>query len=164
VIYRLRLGVCSFGTPSINERPSSWCLNEALGIGKAGVCIYKSDPPIVFIDVCGEVRPKALSFDSPQAIRELNIKAKNWKDLLTDEPFTRGDLITIQDPNNVDKSKLLSEFDHVKQNLGVDVVDATQEDPTQGIRMSEDHKRVFQSLNTDEVSLHAHKVCRRAKG
>jgi hypothetical protein len=103
-------------------------------------------------------------FDSPQAIRELNIKAKNWKDLLTDEPFTRADLITIQDPNNVDKSKLLSEFDHVKQNLGVDVADATQEDPTQGIRMSEDHKRVFQSLNTDEVSLHAHKICRRAEG
>ena len=31
-----------------------------------------------------------------QAIQELNIKPKNWKELLTDEPFTRNDLITIQ--------------------------------------------------------------------
>jgi hypothetical protein len=31
-----------------------------------------------------------------QAIKELNIKPKNWKELLTDEPFTRDDLITIQ--------------------------------------------------------------------
>lgn len=31
-----------------------------------------------------------------QAIKELNIKTKNWKELLTDEPFTKDDLITIQ--------------------------------------------------------------------
>lgn len=85
-----------------------------------------------------------------QAVRELNLKAKNLKDLLTDESFTRSDIITIQDPNNVDKSKLLSEFDHVKQNRAVKAPDA-QADPIQSIRMSEDHKRVFQSLNTDEV-------------
>lgn len=60
-IYRLRFGACSFGTPSTNERPSSRCLNEALGIGKAGVYIYKSDPTILFVDLYGEVRPKILS-------------------------------------------------------------------------------------------------------
>ncbi|KAH7566700.1 hypothetical protein JRO89_XS08G0218400 [Xanthoceras sorbifolium] len=31
-----------------------------------------------------------------EAIKELNIKTKNWKELLTDEPFTKEDLITIQ--------------------------------------------------------------------
>lgn len=31
-----------------------------------------------------------------KAIKELNIKTKNWKELLTDEPFTKEDLITIQ--------------------------------------------------------------------
>lgn len=31
-----------------------------------------------------------------QAIKELNIKTKNWQELLTDEPFKREDLITIQ--------------------------------------------------------------------
>ena len=33
---------------------------------------------------------------SYEAIRELNIKPKNWKELLTDEPFTKEDIITIQ--------------------------------------------------------------------
>lgn len=31
-----------------------------------------------------------------QAIKELNLKTKNWRELLTDEPFTKDDLITIQ--------------------------------------------------------------------
>ncbi|CAI6010123.1 unnamed protein product, partial [Closterium sp. NIES-65] len=31
-----------------------------------------------------------------EAIKELNVKPKNWKELLTDEPFTRADIITIQ--------------------------------------------------------------------
>ncbi|KAI8030214.1 Peptidyl-prolyl cis-trans isomerase CYP65 [Camellia lanceoleosa] len=31
-----------------------------------------------------------------EAIKESNIKTKNWKELLTDETFTREDLITIQ--------------------------------------------------------------------
>lgn len=31
-----------------------------------------------------------------EAVEELNVKPKNWKDLLTDEPFTRKDIIHIQ--------------------------------------------------------------------
>jgi hypothetical protein len=34
-------------------------------------------------------------------LEELNIKPKSWKDLLTDEPFTRKDIIHIQDPLNL---------------------------------------------------------------
>lgn len=34
-------------------------------------------------------------------MEELNIKPKFWKDLLTDEPFTRKDIIHIQDPLNL---------------------------------------------------------------
>ncbi|KAI9329684.1 hypothetical protein DFJ73DRAFT_648635 [Zopfochytrium polystomum] len=36
-----------------------------------------------------------------ESIDELNIKPKNWNDLMTDEPFKRKDLITIQDPHNL---------------------------------------------------------------
>lgn len=32
----------------------------------------------------------------PQAVEQLNIKTKCYKDLLTDEPFTRKDIITLQ--------------------------------------------------------------------
>ena len=35
------------------------------------------------------------------AVEELNIKARSYKDLITDEPFTRKDIIHIQDPLNL---------------------------------------------------------------
>jgi len=40
------------------------------------------------------------------AIKKLNITPKDWRDLITHEPFTRDDLITIQDPNNIEKQKM----------------------------------------------------------
>ncbi len=54
-----------------------------------------------------------------EAIEELNIKPKNWKDLLTDEPFQRKDLIVIQDPQNYSKFNL-NNFHHIKNNLRLD--------------------------------------------
>ncbi|KAK2574180.1 RING-type E3 ubiquitin-protein ligase PPIL2 [Acropora cervicornis] len=55
---------------------------------------------------------------SYEAVEQLNLKAKNFKDLLTDEPFTRKDLITIQDPTSLDKFNLAN-FHHLKNNLKV---------------------------------------------
>ena len=49
----------------------------------------------------------------------LNIKTKNWKDLLSDEPFQRKDIITLQDPRNFDKFNM-NNFHHLKNNLKVD--------------------------------------------
>jgi peptidyl-prolyl cis-trans isomerase-like protein 2 len=46
-------------------------------------------------------------------IERLNIKAKNWRDLVTDEDFTRKDIITLQDPQNLE-SRNLSSFKFVK--------------------------------------------------
>ncbi|KAF2262980.1 hypothetical protein CC78DRAFT_534392 [Lojkania enalia] len=34
-------------------------------------------------------------------VERLNIKAKNWRDLVSDEEFSRKDIITLQDPQNV---------------------------------------------------------------
>ncbi|CAB3983107.1 peptidyl-prolyl cis-trans isomerase-like 2 [Paramuricea clavata] len=53
-----------------------------------------------------------------EAVEQLNIKPRNFKDLLTDEPFTRKDIVTIQDPTNLDKFNLAS-FHHLKNNLTV---------------------------------------------
>nr|XP_015221340.1 PREDICTED: peptidyl-prolyl cis-trans isomerase-like 2 [Lepisosteus oculatus] len=55
---------------------------------------------------------------SHEAVEQLNIKTKSYKDLLTDEPFTRQDIITLQDPTNLDKFNV-SNFFHVKNNLKV---------------------------------------------
>uniref|UniRef100_A0A8C4J296 Peptidylprolyl isomerase like 2 n=1 Tax=Dromaius novaehollandiae TaxID=8790 RepID=A0A8C4J296_DRONO len=53
-----------------------------------------------------------------EAVEQLNIKPKSYKDLLTDEPFTRQDIVTLQDPTNLDKFNI-SNFFHVKSNLKI---------------------------------------------
>uniref|UniRef100_A0A8C9U7S2 Peptidylprolyl isomerase (cyclophilin)-like 2 n=1 Tax=Scleropages formosus TaxID=113540 RepID=A0A8C9U7S2_SCLFO len=55
---------------------------------------------------------------SYEAVEQLNFKPKNFKDLLTDEAFTRQDIITLQDPTNLDKFNV-SDFFHVKNNMKV---------------------------------------------
>uniref|UniRef100_A0AAY4BSR0 RING-type E3 ubiquitin transferase n=1 Tax=Denticeps clupeoides TaxID=299321 RepID=A0AAY4BSR0_9TELE len=52
------------------------------------------------------------------AVEQLNIKTKSFNDLLTDEPFTRQDIIILQDPTHLDKFNV-SNFFHVKNNLKV---------------------------------------------
>ncbi|KFP07759.1 Peptidyl-prolyl cis-trans isomerase-like 2, partial [Calypte anna] len=53
-----------------------------------------------------------------EVVEQLNIKPKSYKDLLTDEPFTRQDIVTLQDPTNLDKFNV-SNFFHVKNNIKV---------------------------------------------
>ncbi|XP_050388092.1 peptidyl-prolyl cis-trans isomerase CYP65 [Argentina anserina] len=86
-----------------------------------------------------------------EAIKELNIKTKNWKELLTDEPFSRGDLITIQNPNALD-SKVLVEFDHVKSGLKIDdeELDRMTSDPTYNINVTGDIKQMLKELGTEK--------------
>ncbi|KPP69418.1 peptidyl-prolyl cis-trans isomerase-like 2-like, partial [Scleropages formosus] len=55
---------------------------------------------------------------SYEAVEQLNFKPKNFKDLLTDEAFIRQDIITLQDPTNLDKFNV-SDFFHVKNNMKV---------------------------------------------
>ncbi|KAN0064003.1 cyclophilin peptidyl-prolyl cis-trans isomerase Cyp8 [Thecaphora frezii] len=59
------------------------------------------------------------SYDS---LQQLNIKAKFMRDLLTDEPFTKKDIITLQDPHNAEK-KDISKLHHVQKNLVVTEAD-----------------------------------------
>ena len=47
-------------------------------------------------------------------VERLNIKAKNWQDLVTDEKFQRSDIITLQDPQNVE-SRNLSHFKYLQE-------------------------------------------------
>ncbi|KAL3699993.1 hypothetical protein R1sor_018015 [Riccia sorocarpa] len=88
---------------------------------------------------------------SYEAVKELNLKTKNWKELLTDDPFTREDLITIQDPNKLD-SRVLTNFDHVQHDTKLDdeVAKKMAEDPTYNINMSEDTKRMILELGTEK--------------
>lgn len=63
----------------------------------------------------------------------LAIKPKTWRDLISDEPFTRSDIITIQDPNNL-ASRDLREYDYVKSGRKV-TDDELEGDPLKGINV-----------------------------
>uniref|UniRef100_A0A5B7BCV8 Putative peptidyl-prolyl cis-trans isomerase CYP65 isoform X2 n=1 Tax=Davidia involucrata TaxID=16924 RepID=A0A5B7BCV8_DAVIN len=93
-----------------------------------------------------------------EAIKELNLKTKNWKELLTDEPFTKEDLITIQNPNALD-DKVLLDFDHVKNSLKLDDEELKRmdSDPTYNINISGDIRQMLKELGTEkakEIALH----------
>uniref|UniRef100_A0A8C3SDE9 Peptidylprolyl isomerase like 2 n=1 Tax=Chelydra serpentina TaxID=8475 RepID=A0A8C3SDE9_CHESE len=73
--------------------------------------VFTNNSHIVAIKTTGNVF-------AHEAVEQLNIKTKSYKDLLTDEPFTRQDILTLQDPTNLDKFNV-SDFFHVKNNLKV---------------------------------------------
>lgn len=54
---------------------------------------------------------------SLDAVKELNIAPKNFTDLLTGEPFSRSDIIILQDPSNSEVSarRDINGFEHLKQ-------------------------------------------------
>ena len=49
-------------------------------------------------------------------VERLNIKAKMWRDLVTDEEFTRKDIITLQDPQNLE-ARNLSSFKYMQEGM-----------------------------------------------
>ncbi|KAF4551267.1 Peptidyl-prolyl cis-trans isomerase-like protein 3 [Elsinoe fawcettii] len=51
-------------------------------------------------------------------VDRLNIKAKNWNDLVSDEKFQRSDIITLQDPQNV-TARDLNSFKHIREGENV---------------------------------------------
>lgn len=65
--------------------------------------VFNENSHIVAIKTTGNVY-------SYEAIEQLNIKAKNFRDLLTDEPFVKKDIITIQDPANIEKQNAASYY------------------------------------------------------
>ncbi|KAL9264886.1 Peptidyl-prolyl cis-trans isomerase CYP65-like protein [Drosera capensis] len=86
-----------------------------------------------------------------EAIKELNLKTKNWKELLTDEPFTKEDLITIQNPNEVE-TKVLDDFDHMKKGLKVEdeELKKMKADPSYYINVKGDIKQMLDELGTEK--------------
>ena len=71
--------------------------------------VFNENSHIVAIKTSGNV----FSFD---AVERLNIKVSFWKDLLTDQAFTRKDVITLQEPHNLDKANYTN-FYHIKKKL-----------------------------------------------
>ena len=93
---------------------------------------------------------------SHQAIEELCVKPKNWRDLLTDEKFARKDLVTIQDPMNLD-ARAVDAFEHVKKGhdaaAGAGARAGTDVNQT---GVSADVRRVLERLGTADATAALH--------
>ena len=73
--------------------------------------VFNEHTHIVAIKTTGNV----YSYD---ALKTLVIEPKNWRDLLTDEPISRSDFITLQDPHALG-SRNIADFHYYKNNLKV---------------------------------------------
>lgn len=104
---------------------------------------FSKNSHIVAIQTTGNV----YSFE---AIEQLNIKTKNWKDLITDEPFTRKDIIVIQDPSKVEKFDI-SQFYFIKNKLRVETEEerAEKKDPRGRLqKMTMETKEILAELDS----------------
>ena len=92
--------------------------------------VFTENTHIVALNNTGNV----FAYDT---VQRLNIKAKMWRDLVSNEEFSRKDIITIQDPQNVD-SRNISSFKY-KQD-GVSTLTKEQElernDPARNVNKS----------------------------
>lgn len=71
--------------------------------------VFNENSHIVAVKTSGNVF-------SYEAVEQLNIKANYFCDLITDVPFTKKDIIQIQNPTNLDKFNITN-FHYIKNNL-----------------------------------------------
>ncbi|KAL6894950.1 cyclophilin-like protein [Trichoderma evansii] len=64
-------------------------------------------------------------------VERMNIKAKMWQDLIDDQPFTRADIITLQDPQNM-ASRNLDQFKYLQDGEQVQLTKEQQEERQAG--------------------------------
>ncbi|KIE00380.1 Peptidyl-prolyl cis-trans isomerase, cyclophilin-type, partial [Metarhizium majus ARSEF 297] len=66
-----------------------------------------------------------------ETVERMNIKAKLWQDLVDDEPFSRADIITLQDPKNA-ASRNLEQFKYIKDGEGAQLTKEQEEERNAG--------------------------------
>jgi peptidyl-prolyl cis-trans isomerase-like protein 2 len=71
-----------------------------------------------------------------EAVERLNLKPRNMRDLITDQPFTKADLVTLQDPTDLGKFNM-SSFHHLKNSLtvGEEEEERARKNPTYYLKM-----------------------------
>lgn len=67
-------------------------------------------------------------------VEKLNVKAKMWRDLLSDADFARENIVTLQDPLNV-KGRNLSEFKYLREGVNT-LTDEQQRERSAGVNKS----------------------------
>ncbi|CAK4659085.1 hypothetical protein LEN26_005537 [Aphanomyces euteiches] len=84
------------------------------------------------------------------ALEELNIKAKNWTDLVTGEEFKRKDIIILQDPANL-AAREIDNFEHFRRAKENEQKQA-QSDEHKTIRVTAATSRIFQEMEATKAA------------
>ncbi|CAK4078455.1 unnamed protein product [Aphanomyces euteiches] len=84
------------------------------------------------------------------ALEELNIKAKNWTDLVTGEEFKRKDIIILQDPANL-AAREIDNFEHFRRAKENEQKQA-QSDEHKTIRVTAATSRIFQEMEAAKAA------------
>ncbi|KEY64299.1 hypothetical protein S7711_06345 [Stachybotrys chartarum IBT 7711] len=66
-----------------------------------------------------------------ETVERMNIKAKMWQDLVDDQPFTRADIITLQDPQNM-ASRNLDAFKYLQDGQDAQLTKDQEEERKSG--------------------------------
>ncbi|RWS03992.1 Peptidyl-prolyl cis-trans isomerase-like 2 [Dinothrombium tinctorium] len=85
---------------------------------------------------------------SHEAVEQLNLKSKNFRDLLTDEPFTKKDIIVIQEPMDAEKRNAAT-FYHIINKLKWNEEEEEEKESASQKLKSMDHitKQTLEELN-----------------
>mmetsp|Transcript_19918 Transcript_19918/g.37057 ORF Transcript_19918/g.37057 Transcript_19918/m.37057 type:complete len:621 (-) Transcript_19918:81-1943(-) len=86
-----------------------------------------------------------------EAVNELNLKIKSFKDLLTDEPFKKSDIITLQNPDDPAHMALrdISNFKHL-QTMRDEASAARSSSESSHVRHNPTSDRVMQALKKQQ--------------
>ncbi|KOO24722.1 ubiquitin-protein pub49 [Chrysochromulina tobinii] len=79
------------------------------------------------------------------AVKQMNLKTNDLRDLLDQMPFTRADVLHIQDPTNSERREL-EHFNHVNAGLEVELKDSG------GVRHNEATARIMQQVAAASAS------------
>ncbi|CAZ85298.1 unnamed protein product [Tuber melanosporum] len=92
--------------------------------------VFTDNTHIVAIRTSGNV----FAWDT---VERLNVRPKHWRDLVGDEEFTRKDIITLQDPQNLE-SRDMCEFKYLKDGASTLTEEQAAEraDPLSGINVA----------------------------
>ena len=121
--------------------------NKNSHIGKHSECSLSFQNLIKFLPLSVAIATTGNVY-CHEAIEQLNIKTKNWKDLVNDQPFVRKDIVTIQDPSCLEKFDI-SKFYYIQHKLKVETEEekAERKDPTGRIqKMSIEARETLQEL------------------
>jgi peptidyl-prolyl cis-trans isomerase-like protein 2 len=104
--------------------------------------VFNDNSKIVAIGTTGNVF-------AAEAVQELNVKAKNWAELLTGDPFTRKDIIKIYDKTDAElcARRDVSNFVHLKEVREDSARAASAASHTSKIRQNRTTSQVFQEID-----------------